>query len=408
MAPDFIVSIDVGTTKVSVLVGEVGGGDEIRIIGAGSNPSEGMKRGMVVNIERAAACVQRAIAEAERMAGLEIQGVCAGISGPHVKSFNSRGVIAIPTNRREISMKDVERVTTAAGNITLPSEREILHAIPQDFVVDNESGIRDPVGMSAMRLEAEVHLITGQTMSIENFAKVLRKAELDLLDIFFEPIATAKAVLTEDEMESGCMLVDMGGGVTGYALYQGGCLRKSGGIALGGGNVTNDIAIGLRVPVSVAEQLKCEHGMAIGSMPGGDEIVTLPAAGSRSNREIRKQIIASIIEPRCEEIFTLIKKELSSENYYRMLGSGIVLTGGGAKLEGIDVVAEQVFDQTVRIGRPFGLDGLIEIASDESWSTAAGLLLYEKAALEGRTQRPGLGARFGWMFDRLRKIASLF
>jgi cell division protein FtsA len=409
MSSEFIVSIDIGSTKVAVLIGELGAEETVRIIGAGHRPCEGMKKGVVVNIEQVAACIREARAEAEKMAGVEIHGVCASVSGSHIRSFNSGGVIAIPMSRREVTRRDIERVTEAARNITLPVDREILHAIPQDFIVDNHRDIRDPVGMSAMRLEAGVHIVTAESMTVENFVKAIRKAGLELINTVFEPLAAARAVLSEEEMEGGCLLIDSGGGVTSFVLYHGGCVRCTGVIAVGGANITNDLAIGLRVPASAAEWIKQEHGVALTALAGEDEAVELPPGRTQGGREIRTQIIASIIEPRCEEIFTMVKRAVSTNPFYRLLGGGVVLTGGGACLSGIGSVAEQVMSMPVRIGRPQGLTGLVEVAGDESFSCGAGLLLYERDSIldGGLTGRDG-GRRFGWMIERLKRIASLF
>ncbi len=406
MSSEFVVGTDLGTTKVSVLIGEVNSRGEIRVIGAGTCPSEGVKKGVVVNIDKASECVRRAKAEAEKMAGVEIRGVCVGVSGSHVRSFNSRGVIAIPSSRREITARDVKRVVEAGRSITLPHDREIIHAIPQDFVVDSQGGIRDPIGMSAMRLEADVHIVTGLSTPIENLSKVLKKAGLEIIDLVFEPIAATRAVLSPEEMESGSLLVDIGGGVTNYALTFGGCVRNSGVIAAGGTHITRDLAIGLRTPASVAEELKKEHGIALTSMAGEDETVEVPGVSGRKGQKVGMQIIAAIIEPRCEEIFTMVKKAVSHDEYYRMLGGGIVLTGGSVCIRGMEGVAEQVFDLPVRMGHPSGLEGLVEVVCDEEWSMGVGLLMYGRDNIVGSVR--GGKERLRWMIDGLRRIASLF
>jgi len=394
-----------GTTKISVLIGEVGPEREVRIIGVGTSPSEGIKKGIVVNIDAAADCVIRARLGAEKMAGVEICGVCAGISGAHVKSFNSRGVIAIPTSKREVTAKEVSRVTEAAKSIALPYDREIIHTIPQDFVVDDQDGIRDPVGMSAMRLEADVHIVTGQITQIENLSKVLKKAGLEIVDLVFEPVATSKAVLTEEEIDCGALLVDVGGGVTSFALFHGGCIRSSGAVPIGGVHVTGDLAIGLRTPASVAEGLKREHGVALPELAGENETVMVPGVGDRRGQEVRKQIIAAIIEPRCEEIFTMVKQAVSGDPHYRMLGGGIVLTGGGSKMRGMTEIGEQVFHLPVRRAAPTGLEGLAEIVCGEGWSTGVGMLLHGRDGLvgTGETRR-----HLKKMIGKLKRIASLF
>ena len=404
-SPEYVVGIDMGTTKISVLIGEVSPEGEVRIIGAGTSQSEGIKKGIVVNIDAAADCVIRARMAAEKMAGVEICGVCAGISGAHVKSFNSRGVIAIPTSKREVSAKDVQRVTEAARSIALPYDREIIHTIPQDFVVDDQDGIRDPVGMSAMRLEADVHIVTGQITQIENLSKVLKRAGLEIVDLVFEPVATSKAVLTEEEIDCGALLVDVGGGVTSFALFHGGCIRNSGAVPIGGVHVTGDLAIGLRTPASVAEGLKKEHGVALPELAGDEETVMVPGIGERRGQDVRKQIIAAIIEPRCEEIFSMVKEAVAGDPYYRMLGGGIVLTGGGSKMRGMAELGEQVFDLPVRQAAPGGIGGLAEIVCEEGWSTGVGMLLHGRDGLvgSGETRR-----HLKKMIGKFKRIASLF
>jgi cell division protein FtsA len=407
MSSDFVVGLDVGTTKVAVLIGEFTSEGETRIIGAGSARAEGIKKGVVVNMDEAADSVRAAVAQAERMAGVEIRGVCAAVSGPHIRSFNSRGVIAIPTARREVTERDVEKVTEAARSITLPFDREIVHSMPQDFVVDNQAGIHDPVGMSGMRLEAEVHIVTALGMSLENMLKVSKKVGLEIVDVVFDPFAAARAVLTRDEMNLGCLLVDVGGGITNYALYHGGTVRASGVVGAGGVNVTNDLAVGLRTNGPVAEDLKIAHGVALATLANDEETVMVPGIGEREAREVRTQILAAIIEPRVEEIFTMVKKAVANDPFYSLLGAGIVLSGGGARLRGMDGVAEEVFDLPVRIGRTPNLMGLSELVDSAEWTTGIGLLLHGRDRIAARG---GDGALFRVksMIHRLRRIASLY
>jgi cell division protein FtsA len=407
MPSEFVVGLDMGTTKVAVLIGEFTPEGETRIVGAGSAPAEGIKKGVVVNMDQAAESVRAAAAQAERMAGVEIRGVCASVSGPHMRSFNSRGVIAIPTARHEVSGKDVEKVTEAARSITLPFEREIVHALPQDFVVDNQEGIHDPIGMSAARLEAEVHIVTALGMPLENTVKVCRKVGLEIVDMVFDPFAAARAVLTKDEMNMGCLLVDVGGGITNYALYYGGSVRSSGVVAAGGANVTNDLAVGLRTPASVAEGLKISHGLALTTLAMDEESIMVPGIGERAGRHVRKQILAAIIEPRSEEICTMVKKAVSADPFYRLLGAGIVLTGGGSRLRGMDGVAEEVFDLPVRIGKVQGLMGLSELVESPEWTTGIGLILSGRDRIVEQGSR-GPVDRVKGMIDRVRRIASLF
>jgi cell division protein FtsA len=407
MSSEFVVGLDVGTTKVAVLIGEFTPEGETRIIGAGSARAEGIKKGVVVNMDEAADSVRAAVSQAERMAGVEIRGVCAAVSGPHIRSFNSRGVIAIPTARREVNERDVDKVTEAARSITLPFDREIVHSMPQDFVVDNQAGIRDPVGMSGMRLEAEVHIVTALGMSLENMLKVSKKIGLEIVDMVFDPFAAARAVLTKDEMNLGCLLVDVGGGITNFALYHGGTVRASGVIGAGGVNVTNDLAVGLRTNGSVAEDLKIAHGVALASLANDEETVMVPGIGEREAREVRTQILAAIIEPRTEEIFTMVKKAVANDPFYQLLGAGIVLSGGGSRLRGMEGVAEEVFDLPVRTGKPSNLMGLSELVDSAEWTTGIGLLLHGRDRMAARG---GDGAfdRVKWMIHKVRRIASLY
>jgi len=405
MSADFVVGLDIGTTTISVLIGEVDENGKLRVIGASAWPSEGIRKGVVVDIEKATRSIRSAVDEAERMAGVEVEGVCVGLSGPHIQSFRSRGVIAIPVNRSEVTRKDVERVTEAASSINLPMDREIIHALPQDFLVDDQNGIKDPVGMSGMRLEAEVHIVTALKMPLENQLKVIKRAGLEVIDVFFSPIAAAKALLTEEEKEMGCVLLDIGGGVTNYLLYQAGCIRSSGVVVGGGINVTNDLAIGLRVHTSVAETLKIQSGLALASLAGDDDVALVP--GPDGGREVRRQIIGAIIEPRYEEIFTIVKRRISNMPYYKMLGGGIVLTGGGSMVEGVEHVAEQVFDLPVRKARPYGLEGLSEVVCGEDWGTVVGLLMMGIDKLNERAYRRSTRG-FEGLFKGLKKIASFF
>jgi cell division protein FtsA len=407
MSSDFVVGLDVGTTKVAVLIGEFTSEGETRIVGAGSARAEGIKKGVVVNMDEAADCVRAAVAKAERMAGVEIRGVCAAVSGPHIRSFNSRGVIAIPAARREVTERDVEKVTEAARSITLPFDREIVHSMPQDFVVDNQAGIRDPVGMSGTRLEAEVHIVTALGMSVENMVKVSKKVGLEIVDLIFDPFASARAVLTRDEMNLGCLLIDVGGGVTNYALYHGGTVRASGVVAAGGVNVTNDLAVGLRTNGPVAEDLKIDHGVALASLVNDEETIMVPGIGEREAREVRTQILSAIIEPRTEEIFTMVKKAVANDPFYNLLGAGIVLAGGGSRLRGMEGVAEEVFGLPVRTGKASNLMGLSELVDSAEWTTGIGLLLHGRDRIAARG---GDGAfdRVRTMINRLKRIASLY
>jgi cell division protein FtsA len=407
MLPEFIVGIDLGSDRTAVLVGETSAREGVRIIGASSRASAGVRKGLVVDMEDAAECVRETAEHAARMAGVEIECMCAGISGPHIRSFNSRGMISIPRDRREITSADVDHVNRTACNITLPAEMEILHSIPQDYVVDAHRGISDPVGMTASRLGTEIHLVSVQAVHIENAVKVIEKAGYEVVNVVFNPLAAAHSVLLEEETEAGCLLIDMGASVSSFALYGKGAIRSSGVLAAGGDNVTNDLAVGLRIPKGTAEEVKLRWGLAQASMASDDDVVRLPGAESGEG-EIRRQIIAAIMEPRCEEIFSMIRSAVSNDPHFRAAGSTVVLTGGGSKIEGLESVAEQVFDRPVRTGRPLGLDGLSEIVSNESWSAAVGLLLFEKDRI-GREELLARGrGRFGAMMGNLKRLAGMF
>lgn len=389
-----------GTTAVSVAIGEVDEAGAIKLVGVGSHESAGMRKGVVIDIEEAAACVGGAIREAEKMAGLEVRGVCASLSSPDIRSFNSRGVVALPPGTSEIMSGDVERVIAISQDVTLPADREIVQAIRQDYIVDSHGGIKDPVGMAGARLGAEMHIVTGLAMPLDNFAKVLRKADLEIVNFVFEPIASALAACTADERENGCLVINIGGGVTSYALYRAGCVRTSGVVPAGGINITNDLSIGLRIPFPAAEELKRTRGVALASMAAEDEEIVLPAVENRGEGTIRTQVIAAITEPRCEELFTMVKDAVSAGDRIPMLGGGVVLTGGASRLAGLTGVAEQVFDLPIRCGRPTGLGGLAEMACDPGFSTVIGLLAHER-------DNNGRGAGRGdGVLGRLKSIAE--
>ena len=309
MLPEFIVSIDLGSRNTTVLVGETLEGGSLRIIGASSRASSGIRRAAIVDMEDAALCVRETAGHAARMAGVEIESMCVGITGAHVRSFNSRGMIPVPGKRREITAEDVEHVNTIASNIILPAEMEILHTIPQDYLVDAQKGVSDPVGMAATRLGTEVHVVTAQAVHVENAVKVVEKAGFEVANVVFNPVAAAEAVLLEEEKEAGCLLIDIGARSSSFALYGGGSIRSSGVLAAGGENVTNDLAVGLRIPKGVAEEVKLRWGLALETAGSAQEVVTLPGSGEGGG-EIRRQIIAAIMEPRCEEIFSMIKRWL--------------------------------------------------------------------------------------------------
>jgi cell division protein FtsA len=396
-----VAGLDIGTTKITAIVAEANeNGDGIRIIGVGSAPSDGLKRGVVVNLEKTTRSIQYAVQEAERMSGRTIRSVFAGIAGDHIRGINSRGVIAVSRKDAEIRPHDLERVIEAAKAVAIPADREILHVLPQEFIVDDQDGIRDPVGMSGVRLEAEVHIITGAASACRNVIRAAERAGLEVEELVLESLASADAVLTQDERDLGVALFDIGGGTTDVAIFYEGSVRHTAVIGLGGSNVTNDLAIGLRTPVERAEQLKLQSGCALTSMVSPKEVVQVPSVGGRLDREVSRHMLAMMIEPRIEEIFELGKKEIRKNHVGDLLGAGVVLTGGASSLEGMPELAEQVFDLPVRRGIPMGITGLTEAICDPRFATGVGLAIHAhmlgvrpRAAERGVFSRISFGLR---------------
>ncbi|MGH7724316.1 MAG: cell division protein FtsA [Candidatus Eiseniibacteriota bacterium] len=371
------VGLDIGTTKISAIIAEVDPQSaEVKIVGVGVSPSEGLRRGVVVNLEKTVASIARAVEEAERMAGVQVKGVYAGIAGDHIRSINSRGVIAVSRKDNEISQADVDRVVDAAKAVAIPMDREIIHVIPQEFIVDDQDGIKDPIGMSGVRLEAEVHIITGAVTSAKNICKSIARAGLRVHDLVLEPLASSHAVLGPDERDLGVVLLDIGGGTTDVAVFFEGSIRHTAIVPLGGASVTNDIAIGLRTPIDQAERIKIEHGIALASMVGRHEQLVVPGVGGRADKDITRHTLASMIEPRLEEIFTLANKEVKKNHFADLLGAGVVVTGGSSLMPGVVELAEQIFEMPVRRGVPSGLSGLMENVRDPRHSTGVGLILH--------------------------------
>src|SRR5437667_1769429 len=370
------VGLDIGTTKISCIVADMNGGNELRIVGVGNAPSEGLRRGVVVDLEKTVASIQRAVDEAERMAGVPVKGVFAGIAGDHIRSINSRGVIAVSRKDNEIGPADVDRVVEAAKAVAIPMDREIIHVIPQEFIVDDQDGIKDPVGMSGVRLEAEVHIITGAVTSAKNICRSIQRAGLKVYDLVLEPLASSHAVLGGDERNLGVVLLDIGGGTTDVAVFFEGSIRHTAIIPFGGANVTNDIAIGLRTPIDKAEQIKIQHGIALAALVSPEARVMVSGVGGRADREISRHVLASMIEPRMEEIFLLANKEVKKNHFAELLGGGVVLTGGTSLMPGVTELAEQVFEMPVRLGAPQGLGGLSANVADPRYSTGVGLVMH--------------------------------
>ncbi len=401
-----VCGLDIGTTKICALICRPCPDGEDEIIGVGVAPSEGLKRGVVVNLEKTIGSIQRAISAAEAMAEEDIDAVYAGIAGDHIRSINSRGVIAVSRSDNEISEYDVDRVIEAAKAVAIPADREIIHILPQEFIVDDQGGIKDPAGMSGVRLEAEVHIVTGATTSAQNIYKSIRRSGYDVRDLVLQPLASSMCVLNDDEKELGSVLIDLGGGTTDLALFTDSSIRHTAVIGLGGRNITNDLAIGLRTPIDNAEQIKIDFGAAMTSLVDPDEMINIPSVGERPPRDVSLGIVASIIQPRVEEIFKMVLMELKRTNFYQAVAGGIVLTGGGSLLRGVDILAEQIFDLPVRVGTPKGLGGISEIVTNPIYSTAVGLVQYGLQNPEkGRKQRGAVNRAF----NRLEKVFnSLF
>src|SRR6202163_512289 len=390
---NLIVGLDIGTSKVVSLVGEVGLDGSIELLGLGSQPSRGLKKGVVVNIESTVQSIQRAVEEAELMAGCEIHSVYAGIAGSHVRSLNSHGVVAI--RDKEVTQSDVEHVIDAAKAVAIPADQKILHVLPQEFIVDGQEGIRDPIGMSGVRLEAKVHIVTGADSAAQNIEKCIQRCGLVVDDVVLEQLASAFAVLTEDEKELGVCLFAIGGGTTDIAVFANGAIRHTAVIPIAGDQVTNDIAMTLRTPTKEAEELKLRHGCALRQLADPKDIIEVPGVGDRAPRKLSRQTLAEVIEPRIEELYTLAQSELRRSGLEEMLSSGIVLTGGSALLQGMVELGEEVFHLPVRIGVPAYVGGLAEVVRSPRYATAVGLLLdgreqFLRAEL-ARAQGKGLG-----------------
>jgi len=373
---DVIVGLDIGTTKVCAIIGRVNEYHGIDVIGVGTSPSRGLRKGVVVNIESTVNSIVTAVEKAELMAGVEVRSVYAGIAGGHIEGINSRGVVAVSSKGKEITEAEVERVIDAAKALALPMEREVIHVIPQEFIVDSQEGIKDPIGMSGVRLEAEVHIVTGAVASAQNIVKSVNRAGYAVNDIVLEPLASALATLKDDEKELGVVLIDVGGGTTDVLVFINGSIWHTCVIAMGGNHVTSDISIGLRTPINAAEEIKKKWGVARSDLVKPDEFVDVPSVGGRNPTRLPRQVLAEIIQPRMEEIFFLVKEELERKNFKESLAGGVVLTGGACLLEGTDKVAEDVFQMPVRIGRPYNINGLYEEVSSPEFATGVGLVLY--------------------------------
>jgi cell division protein FtsA len=369
-----IVGLDIGTSKVVALVAEVDVDGQIEIIGMGSHPSRGMKKGVVVNIESTVQSVQRAIEEAELMAGCQIDSVYVGIAGSHVRSLNSHGIVAIKDG--EVIEADLERVLDAAQAVAIPADQKILHILPQEYVIDNQEGIREPLGMSGVRLEAKVHLVTCAVNAAQNIEKCIKRCGLSVDEVILEQVASSYSVLTDDERELGVCMVDIGGGTSDIAIFTEGSIRHTGVIPIAGDQVTNDIAMALRTPTQYAEEIKIKYACALTQLASADETIKVPSVGDRPPRDLSRQSLAEVVEPRYDELFTLVQAELRRSGFEDLIPAGIVLTGGTSKMEGVVELAEEIFHMPVRIGAPSRVKGLTDIVRNPIYSTAVGLLEY--------------------------------
>ncbi len=369
-----IVGLDIGTSKVLAIVGETCPTGEIEIIGVGYHPSRGMKKGVVVNIESTVQSIQRAIEEAELMAGCQIRSVYAGIAGSHINSFNSHGIVAIKD--KEVAGGDVGRVIEAARALAIPTDQKILHILPQEYVIDNQDGVREPQGMCGVRLEAKVHIVTGAVSAAQNIIKCVRRCGLEVDDVVLEQIASSTSVLTEDEKELGVCLADIGGGTTDISVFTEGAIRHTAVIPIAGDQVTNDIAVALRTPTQHAEDIKMKYGCALTELARRDETIQVPSVGDRPPRKLSRQTLAEVIEPRIEELYGLVLAELRRSGFEEVIGSGVVLTGGSSKMMGMIDLAEEVFHMPVRLGVPQYVGGLTGMIDNPIYATGVGLVLY--------------------------------
>ena len=396
-----LIGLDIGTSKVVAIVGELSSENTLEVIGIGSHPSRGLKRGVVVNIESTVQSIQRAIEEAELMSGCEINTVYAGIAGSHVRSLNSHGIVAI--RDKEVSLGDIDRVIDAARAVAIPADQKVLHVLPQEFLIDSQEGIREPIGMSGVRLEAKVHLVTGAVSAAQNIVKCVQRCGLDVEDVVLEQLASSFSVLTEDEKELGICLVDMGGGTTDLAVFRGGAIQHTAVIPIAGDQVTNDIAISLRTPTQHAEEIKIKYACALSQLANLDETIEVPSVGDRPPRRLARQTLAEVVEARYEELFSLVRDELRRSGFEELIAAGLVLTGGSAKMEGAVELAEEIFHVPVRLGVPQYVEGLVDVVRNPIHATGVGLLIYGKEAVQAEPERAADRAGMPGMFQKMGK-----
>ncbi len=379
-----LVGLDIGTSKIVAVVGEIDAEGRIEIVGIGSHPSRGLKKGVVVNIDSTVHSIQRAVEEAELMAGCQINSVFCGIAGSHIRSLNSHGIVAIKD--REVMRGDVERVLDAARAVAIPADQRILHVLPQEYVIDDQEGVREPIGMSGVRLEAKVHLVTGAVNAAQNIIKCVKRCGLQVDDIILEQLASAQSVLTDDEKELGVCVADIGGGTTDIAVFTEGAIRHTAVIPIAGDQVTNDIAVALRTPTQYAEEIKIKYACALRQLTNPDETIEVPGVGDRPPRRLARQTLAEVVEPRYEELLSLVQAELRRSGFEELIAAGVVLTGGSAKMEGVVELAEEVFHMPVRLGVPQYVSGLADVVRNPIHATGVGLLLFGQRAQANREE----------------------
>ena len=394
-----IVGLDIGTNKVAAIVGEINELDEIEIIGIGSHPSRGIKKGVVVNIESTVQSIQRAVEEAELMSGCDIDEVYAGIAGSHIRSLNSHGIVAI--RDREVIPQDVERVIDAAQAVAIPADQKILHILPQEYVIDSQEGVKEPLGMSGVRLEAKVHLVTGAVNAAQNIEKCIERCGLAVRGVVLEQLASSLAVLTDDELDLGVCLVDIGGGTSDIAVFTDGAIRHTAVIPIAGDQVTNDIAMALRTPTQHAEEIKIRYACALTQLAQEGDYIKVPGVGDKRARELSRQALAEVVEPRYAELFTLVQAELRRSGFEDLVAAGIVLTGGSSKMEGVVELAEEIFHMPVSLGFPKNISGLKDIVTNPIYSTGVGLLAHAKE-IEQRRSEQASSKTFGF-FSGVKK-----
>ncbi|MEM7250453.1 MAG: cell division protein FtsA [Pseudomonadota bacterium] len=395
------VALDIGTSKVAAMVAETNGGEsDPEIVGIGTHPSFGMKKGVVVNIESTVQSIRRAIEEAELMAGCQINGVCAGIAGSHIRSLNSHGIVAI--RDKEVTGGDIDRVIDAAQAVAIPADQKVLHILPQEFIVDEQDGIKEPIGMSGVRLESRVHMVTGAVSAAQNIIKCVRRCGLEVDDIILEPLASSQAVLNDDEKDLGVCLVDIGGGTTDIAIFTEGAIRHTSVIPIAGDQVTNDIAVALRTPTPHAEELKIKYACALATLTTAQETIEVQGVGDRPATRIARQTLAEVVEPRYEELLSLVHAEVRRTGYEDLIAAGVVLTGGSARMEGLVELAERIFQMPVRLGVPQGVSGLGEVMRNPMHATGVGLLMFAMNGMSERTLESTRSKSVGSAWERMR------